>query len=149
MAAYIAASAARSSESKSVWLSPSMAMPTLAPTFNVVSPRRRGSASELISLRATCPASSGSARSRRTTMNSSPLKRPNRSLLRRFWCRRVAAAFSSASPVAWPKLSLMFLKPSRSMNSMASEVPRSRASSMASDVCSPSSTRLGRPVSRS
>ncbi|KAG1251181.1 hypothetical protein G6F68_012411 [Rhizopus microsporus] len=74
-------------------------MPTLAPTFNVVSPRRSGSANEAISLRATWPASSGSARSRSTTMNSSPLKRPNRSLLRRFWCSRVAAAFSSASPV--------------------------------------------------
>ena len=59
-------------------------------------------------------ASAGSSRSRMTTMNSSPPVRPTRSPPRIAPVRRFAAACRRASPTAWPRESLTFLKRSRS-----------------------------------
>src|ERR1700677_2508710 len=51
--------------------------------------------------------------------NSSPPRRATRSLSRTLSINRLATHFSKPSPVEWPSVSLMLLKPSRSTNSTA------------------------------
>ena len=58
--------------------------------------------------------------------NSSPPSRAIRSLSGPALAQAVATSFSSASPIAWPSVSLTVLKPSRSMNSTQMLRPQRR-----------------------
>ena len=63
--------------------------------------------------------------------------------------RRSATSTSSSSPAAWPRLSLIVLKSSRSRKRTAAVRRPSIASASAAATCSAKSTRFGRPVSAS
>ena len=143
-------SASRSSV-PAVALSPT-AMPMEAPIVTVVSPSApslKGCLRASSSRSATSVGLVSGDRSPTSTTNSSPPRRPSVSTSRTTACRRVATPFSSSSPVAWPSVSLIVLKLSRSMKRAATDVPWrvERAS-----ICSTRSTirvRFGSSVSGS
>jgi hypothetical protein len=87
-----------------------------------------------------------SAMPSRSTMNSSPPQRDTVSSARTAASRRRATACSTRSPQWWPRLSLMRLKRSRSMNSTATTLPERALRAIARCRRSSSRLRLGRPV---
>ena len=90
-------------------------MPTLAPMR--ATPPDSGNASPMAATirSATMVMSSTSFTGSVSTANSSPPTRATVSELRKASLSRSATAWSSSSPAAWPKASLLALKPSRSM----------------------------------
>ena len=120
LAWYIAASASRSNSSGRSSPDVANAMPTLAPT-NISVPRTTigridGREEPLGDLDRHARARCRSGRSSHRIVNSSP---PNRATVSpgRITASSVrATATSSSSPASWPRLSLMFLKRSRSRN---------------------------------
>ena len=87
--------------------------------------------------------------SRRSTANSSPPRRAAMSEARRTEWRRSPTATSSASPAAWPRLSLTSLKSSRSTNSTIGTIPLGSAASRREATTWVNSDRFARPVSGS
>jgi hypothetical protein len=135
LAAYMATSALRSSSSASSAPGSPVATPRLA-SIGMVRPLRPNGWCRVSSTGPATAAASAVTRSS-STANSSPPRRAAVSVGRRQpWSRR-AAAISSWSPAAWPRLSLTCLKSSRSMNSTASSTR------------SANRVRLARPVSPS
>ena len=98
---------------------------------------------------ATQPASLTAFRSSHSTVNSSPPSRATVSAGRTARRIRSAAWRSSSSPAAWPRLSLTFLKRSRSMKRTAMRSFERRERSTACARRSAKRTRLARPVSGS
>ena len=81
--------------------------------------------------------------------NSSPPRRASVSSSRATVCRRRATSASAMSPIAWPWLSLISLKRSRSRNRIAPWPPCLRAAASVCSRRSRNSARFGRPVSES
>src|SRR5829696_2445614 len=144
LAAYMATSALRSSSSASSTPGRPTAAPRLA-LIGMVRPLRPNGWWRVSRMRAaTPPAASASVTRSSSTANSSPPRRAAVSLGRRQPWSRQAAATSSWSPAAWPRLSLTCLKSSRSMNSTARSVWSERA--RACSTRSVNRVRLARPV---
>ena len=92
-------------------------------------------------------ASPSSATGSRMIPNSSPPKRATVSPGRRLVARRWPTAISSRSPTAWPTLSLMTLKRSRSsMITAIGSASSGRTRDRAWAIRSVRSSRFGRPV---
>ena len=104
-----------------------LATPTLVVTTSSRPSTFTGRRSSATILRAIVAASSGPDRLLSTTGNSSPPMRATVSSSRRLARRRAAISTSSLSPTAWPRLSLMRLKRSRSTNITASRQRRRAA----------------------
>ena len=93
-------------------------------------------------------ASSSLAISSATTMNSSPPKRPTKSLLRTAVESRSPTSRIISSARSWPSVSFNVLSPSRSTNRTATDEPGSvRTSASSSD--SKIAVRFGSPLSPS
>src|ERR1039458_3952756 len=120
LASYSAISAALWSSSGVVVRSPgSLATPMLAPMTTTRSAKTMGSFSFLI-IRAQAESTAAVSRGcARITQNSSPPSRAARSVSRISVRRRPATSTSTASPAPCPTVSLIALKPSRSMSSSA------------------------------
>ena len=124
-------------------------MPMLADSCSTCPPTRHGSAMAAISLPAISSASDGCDTSVSRIRNSSPPWRLTVSASRTADDRRCATVFSTSSPSAWPSVSLIGLKLSRSRNSSARRLPRRLALAIACAQRSSSSARLGSCVSGS
>src|SRR5712692_2658158 len=114
LARYMAVSASRSTSSGRVYLGEPMAMPMDAEVNTSVPSRSCGSTSASWMRSALRMGSSGSAKSSRSTANSSPPSRATVSPGRMHASSRLETRTSSTSPVIWPRLSLMVLKRSMS-----------------------------------
>ena len=133
-----------------------MLTPMLRPTCTSVPATRNGVSSTLrtlLSMAATTSSARGtivsplsSSRSGTSTRNSSPPWRATMSVARVTDFSRVPKSRSSSSPASCPKLSLISLKLSRSMNSTATPKWWRSARASASARCSWNIARLGRPV---
>ena len=147
LASYIAASASRSSERSSIWCGgPARATPiepamSRRPASSCIVARRAAA-----SFAATVSASAGRSSRSQMTTNSSPAKRATTSPARTARRRRAAASTSTSSPASWPRVSLIALKPSRSMNSTPNVVPSRRARPMVSRSAASRPSRLTSPV---
>ncbi len=98
-----------------------MATPTLAVTAMArPSHWAGGDCSMVLRMRSAVSWASASVVSGSITTNSSPPSRAGRSAWRTLWRRQLAVRTSTASPAAWPWLSLTCLKWSRSIISSAS-----------------------------
>ncbi|EKE16698.1 MAG: hypothetical protein ACD_10C00845G0002 [uncultured bacterium] len=124
-------------------------MPMLAETAKVFSSKVKGAASALSIFSAIRATISGSRIFASMTMNSSPPWREMVSASRIKPCSRSTIAVSSLSPAWWPKLSLMFLKLSRSINISVMPDPARSALAQALAKRSRSNTRFGSLVSGS
>ena len=93
--------------------------PTLASIETSAEPTRNGSSSACSTRSATASASASDSRSSARITNSSPPSRATVSVSRSISARRSETEISRWSPTAWPRLSLIALKRSRSMNSSA------------------------------
>ena len=144
----IAASAWRSSSSRLAPSAGCSAMPTLAVTVKLRPSSVKGRCSASITRRAAASAPAASERCTSST-NSSPPRRATLSIWRTPAARRSPISTSTRSPKAWPRVSLMCLKWSRSSCSSAKGSPSRAASASARSTRSASSARLGRPVSAS
>ena len=150
LASYMAASARRISPSRFWPSSGYSAMPTLHDTCSScpsttcawrISGIRRCSTSCCTSARPATPCI--------TTTNSSPPRRLTVSCPRTDCVSRAATERNSPSPMWWPKVSLMLLKRSRSMNSTATCAFTARACASAACKRCSHSERLGSSVSTS
>ena len=120
LAMYIAASASRIiSSAPAVPSAPSTEMPMLQRRAISRCPARIGWESASSSRSAVSAASWALSTSSSSTANSSPPKRAAVSAPRTLESRRRATSMSTSSPAAWPRLSLISLKSSRSRNSTA------------------------------
>ena len=119
----------------------------LAVTLTTWLPRVTGWAIASSSLAASSSAASMTRGSLIRTTNSSPPSRAARSSRRSRACRRCAMVTSSSSPWSWPSVSLIVLKPSRSMNSRPKGADCGVAVRASSASCR--CRRLPRPVSAS
>ena len=112
-------------------------------------PTRSGIASDSSTRSAVSAASWTSSMSSSRSANSSPPKRAAVSLARTLVARRFATSASTSSPAAWPRLSLIVLKSSRSRKTTA--IPRCsrRLRAIAWRTRSANRARLASPVTGS
>ena len=125
------------------------ATPALNPTTSSVPLDTSGVANEAASPEVMRAASAGDCTLRRITKNSSPPKRARKLSGPIPWRISSPARTRTVSPCAWPRPSLIDLKRSRSMNTVANVSPLAFAPSMARSSASSAASRLARPVSGS
>ena len=147
---YIAASASRIMSSASA-VDPCSAteMPRLPRSASSLWPATTGSASASRMRSAASAASWLLAMSSSSTANSSPPKRAAVSAPRMLWSRRRATSCRTSSPAAWPRLSLIVLKSSRSRKMTARPRSSRRLRASAWRTRSVNKARLARPVTPS
>src|SRR3954470_19864469 len=117
---YIAASALRIISSASRALSPAtIEMPMLARVTSSFCSSASGTARASRMRSAVSAASCADSTPSSSTANSSPPKRAAVSLARMLVARRLATSSRTSAPAAWPRLSLIVLKASRSMKMTA------------------------------
>ena len=147
LARYIAASASRITVSGATVGSATIAIPTLTVTVSSMPSTSIGGLAAWQMRSAISTTSRSEVRSSNRNVNSSPPNRATVSIGRSSVLSRSPSAASRRSPTAWPRVSLISLKLSKSRNMTASWVPERRARSSATPSRSRNSARLGSPVS--
>ena len=143
--ARMAASAWRVSSSTLLPCEGASDMPMLQVSVNAAPSLLKGCATTFSTRRAVASAAAASAPPSSSANWSLPRRASVSPWRRQPWTRR-ATSISTRSPVAWPRLSLMWRKRSRSTTSSAKPPPSRRTVAAASVTQAASRARLARPV---